>query len=181
MSRARVKICGMSDVSMVKHAVDCGVDAIGLIFFEKSPRNVSVVKAKEIRAVVPPFVTLVGVFVNENVNVVNDISEQVGLDLIQLHGDEDEEYAKKLNLSYIKAIRVKDDSTILTVSRVHHSARGFLLDAYHKDNYGGTGERFDLSFIPVEMQGSAIIAGGITPDNVAEVLSVQPYAIDVKN
>ncbi len=181
MKRTRVKICGMSDASIVSKAVDLGVDAIGLIFFEKSPRNVSIEQAKAIREIVPAFVSLVGVFVNESVDVVNEISSEVGLDLIQLHGDEDAEYAKKLKTPYIRAIRAKDTETISQQANEHMGSRGILLDAYHEGKYGGTGEGFDLSMIPHELKQSVIIAGGITPDNVAELLSRQPYAIDVNS
>jgi len=181
MYRTRIKICGMSDVSLVEHAVSHGVDAIGLIFYGKSPRYVSVEQARAIRDVVPPFVTLVGVFVNESVETVQQTSQEVGLDLIQLHGDETKDYAKKLDLPYIKAIRAKDTDTITQEVEVHKQARGFLLDTYHKDKYGGTGEGFDLSIIPEGIDKPLIIAGGITPENIDIFTQKQPFALDVNS
>jgi len=114
MNRVRVKICGMREVEQVESIVSYGVDAVGMIFYEKSKRNVSLEQAKKIRKVVPPFVNLVGVFVDTLADTINSISNEVGLDLVQLHGDQSPEFADELTTPYLQAIRVKDDLARVT-------------------------------------------------------------------
>lgn len=171
----------MSDPQIVSSAIANGVDAIGMIFFEKSSRYVSLETAKRIRQVVPPFVDLVGVFVNEDIGHVNAVVKQVGLDVVQLHGDETAEYASEIKAPYIRAIRAKGETYIQAQLKEHTQARGFLIDSYHKDKYGGTGDFIGLDLIPKQVDKPLILAGGINIDNVTDLLVMQPYAIDVNS
>lgn len=171
----------MTQPSQVAEAISVGVDAIGMIFYEKSPRYLTLKQAKEIREVVPAFVSLVGVFVNEDVDRVNDISTEVGLDLIQLHGDETAEVAEKLIKPYLRAIQVKSADHVLSQVASHENARGYLLDSYSDTQYGGTGAMFDSQLLPEKLPNHMIYAGGISQSTIDEVLRLKPYAIDVNS
>ncbi|MGH1542393.1 MAG: phosphoribosylanthranilate isomerase [Arenicella sp.] len=181
MARTRIKVCGMRQADQVSQAVELGVDAIGMIFYSKSPRVVTLDQARNVRSVVPAFVTLVGVFANESVDVVNNTANSIGLDLVQLHGDEDAHYAEQLTVPYIKAVRVKDSTYVRQQLDMHGNARGVLLDTYHSDRLGGTGLRFDPKLLPESMPRNVIYAGGISPENLKDVLVYSPYAIDVNS
>ena len=181
MHRTRVKVCGMTRPDQASALVDLGVDAIGLIFYEKSPRNVSVLQAQEIRKIVPAFVTLVGVFVNQSASEINQICQQVRLNLVQLHGDQSANFANDLTYSYIKAIRVDSKERIVSEINQHNNAVGFLLDTYSKNAYGGTGHKIDESFLPESLPRNIILAGGINPSNIDEILEKKPYAIDINS
>lgn len=171
----------MSDPVIVSHAIEQGIDAIGMIFYEGSSRFVSEKVAKSIREVVPAFVSLVGVFVNEDANRVNAIADKIGLDIIQLHGDEGADYAKNIRYPYVRAIRAKNAGYVESELSLHSKARGFLVDAYNTEKYGGTGELISPEIIPKDVISSLIWAGGINPDNVDSVLQRKPYAIDVNS
>jgi len=181
MNRVRVKVCGMREVEQVKSIVSYGVDAIGMIFYDKSERNVSLEQAKKIRKVVPPFVNLVGVFVDKSAEAINSISSEVGLDVVQLHGDQSPEFATQLKTPYLRAIRVKSASSIVDVTHAHKEARGFLLDTFSDSAYGGTGHRIDGELLPVDQMNKYILAGGINPDNIESILQLKPYAIDINS
>jgi len=184
MKRVRIKVCGMKKADQVERLVEYGVDAIGMIFYEKSPRKIELEEAIAIRKVVPAFVSLVGVFVNESPGIVKQIVEQAGLDLVQLHGDEIADYAKELNVPYLRAIRVESSDTIereMSAHQQNHQSRGFLLDTFSKDGYGGTGHRIDESLLPNKLDKNVILAGGINPDNIQEVLALSPYAVDINS
>ena len=181
MHRTRVKVCGMTRPDQASALVDLGVDAIGLIFYEKSPRNVSVLQAQEIRKIVPAFVTLVGVFVNQSASEINQICQQVRLNLVQLHGDQSANFANDLTYSYIKAIRVDSKERIVSEINQHNNAVGFLLDTYSKNAYGGTGHKIDESFLPKSLPRNIILAGGINPSNIDKILEKKPYAIDINS
>jgi len=174
----RVKICGITNIKDALAAVEYGADAIGFVFYGKSPRAVSPDTAKGIIAELPPFVTTIGVFVNENKQDIEKIAEYVGLNAIQLHGTEPPESCI-LNRKVIKAIRVKDLTDLEPLKRYKVSA--FLLDTYSPDLIGGTAQVFNWD-IAVEAKkfGRIILAGGLNPENVEEAIRwIQPYGIDV--
>lgn len=171
----------MRDADQVTGAVALGVDAIGMIFYPPSPRAVSLDQARAIRQVVPAFVDLVGVFVNQDIEDVARLAEEAGLDLVQLHGDESADYAQQLGRPYVRAIRAKDAEYVSQQIAEHDSARGILIDTYHKDAYGGTGKMMDQTNLPAELPENLIIAGGINETTVKDLMSLKPYAIDVNS
>jgi phosphoribosylanthranilate isomerase len=178
--RIRAKICGITRVEDALSAVQCGADAIGLVFYEKSPRNVSLERAAQIVAALPPFVTAVGLFVNEDASTVRNIRQRVGIDLLQFHGDETPEYCQSFSAPYIKALRVRPELNLIQYAADFASARALLLDAYQEGVAGGTGKTFDWDLIPAELGKPVILAGGLDPDNVGEAIRrVRPYAVDV--
>ncbi len=185
MNRTRVKICGITRVEDARAAVDSGADALGLVFYSKSPRYVELSVAVNIARTIGPFVTIVGLFVNAGEAQVREAVKTVGLDMLQFHGDEDEVYCAQFERPYIKAIRMSPELDVKEVMTKYPSARGFLFDAWNKDKYGGTGETFEwdrLSILKesVDTDIPFILAGGLTPENVDQaVAAVKPYAIDV--
>lgn len=180
MNRTRVKICGITRVEDARVAVASGADAIGLVFYPKSPRYVGLPLAHEIASGVGPFVTVVGLFVNASVEQVNTALDAVGLDLLQFHGDEDEAYCAQFKRPYIKAIRMSPGLDVQQVIDSYPSARGFLFDAWNKDKYGGTGETFEWQRLAGLDGIEFILAGGLNPGNIDEaVATVKPYAVDV--
>ena len=181
MYRTRIKVCGMKNPSEVSAAITMGVDAIGMIFYKESPRFVTIEQAIEIRKVVPPFVSLVGVFVNEDSNEINTIADTIGLDLIQAHGNEKPEELNDLTLPYLRAIQVKNAIHVTSMIASHKNARGYLLDSYSEAQYGGTGTLFDKQFLPKELPENLIYAGGISLSTIDEVLKLKPYAIDINS
>ena len=186
MNRTRVKICGITREVDARAAINAGADAIGLVFYPKSPRYVEPLTAAKIVEEVEPFVTVVGLFVNAEASLVKEIITTVGLDLLQFHGDEDEVFCEQFGVPYIKAIRMSPGLDIKEVVRSKYpSARGFLFDAWNKDKYGGTGETFEWQRLS-SLKESAdtdipfILAGGLNPGNVNQaVAAVKPYAVDV--
>jgi phosphoribosylanthranilate isomerase len=180
--RTRVKICGFTRPDDALAAVRLGADAIGLVFYPPSPRHVEIETARAIVASLPPFVTVVGLFVDEEAARIKEILERVRIDLIQFHGDEAAEYCAGFGKPYIKAIRMSPGLDLAAVMDAHGHASGFLLDAWHPDAKGGTGSRFDWSLIPGEYADSLILAGGLEPGNVAGALrTVRPFALDVSS
>ena len=179
--RVKVKVCGTTRLKDAQLAVDCGADAIGFIFYKKSPRCVTVKTAKEICSKLPPFVHRVGVFVNETADTINRIAERCGLDAVQLHGDESPAFCKKIKRRVIKAVRVKDSGSLRGLSR--YPVDGYLLDTYKEDQWGGTGKVFDWELaIRAKNYGPVILAGGLNARNVkAAVKKVQPYGVDVSS
>lgn len=180
MSAVRVKICGITRVEDALAAVAAGADAIGLVFYAGSPRAVDVVQARRILAVLPPFVTSVGLFVDIPRAELEGILDSVPLDLLQFHGSESVEQCEGFNRPYIKALRVKAGDDISAAIDRYPSARGILLDTYVEGVPGGTGAVFDWSLVPQVASKPLILAGGLHPDNVAAaVAQVRPYAVDV--
>lgn len=161
-------------------AVDAGVDAIGLVFYAQSPRCVSITQAQEIVAAIPPFVSVVGLFVNATKAEIETVLSQVHLDIVQFHGDESVHECEQINLPYYKAIRVKADTNLLQYAAEFDSAKALLLDAYSESAMGGTGQVFDWNLIPKNMGKPIILAGGLTAENVGlAIRQAQPYAVDV--
>lgn len=180
--RTRVKICGFTRPDDAVAAARLGADAIGLVFYPPSPRHVDLETARAITAALPPFVTVVGLFVDEVAAEVRRVLERVRIDLIQFHGDEAPGYCAGFGKPYIKALRMRPDLDLAAALADHEGASGFLLDAWHPDAKGGTGSRFDWKLIPEDEAGSLILAGGLEPGNVGEALSaVRPYAVDVSS
>lgn len=178
--RTRVKICGITRVEDALSAVEQGADAIGLVFYEPSPRCVTIAQAAAITAALPPFVTVVALFVNPTQQEVNAVLAHVNIDLLQFHGDESEAECAQYGLPYLKAIRVKSDTNLIQYAQTFMSAKALLLDAHSDTAVGGTGLVFDWNLIPKQMAKLIILAGGLTPENVKEAIQqVQPYAVDV--
>lgn len=180
MSAVRSKICGITRIEDALAAVEAGADAIGLVFYAKSPRAVSAVQAREIVAALPPFVTSVGLFVNASRCEINEILEVVPLDLLQFHGDESPADCEGYHRPWIKALRVRPGDDLAAACALYRRARGILLDAFVAGVPGGTGEAFDWSLIPERLGTPIILAGGLSASNVAEAIAqVRPYAVDV--
>lgn len=178
--RVRVKICGITRVEDALTAIEQGADAIGLVFYEQSPRNVSIKQAIEIANNIPAFVSVVGLFVNAEPSFINEVISQVKLDLLQFHGDETSEQCAQYRLPFIKAVRVKSDTNLVQYARDFAAAKGLLLDTYTEGVPGGTGHVFDWNLIPKQLTKPVILAGGLNADNVAEAISrVRPYAVDI--
>ena len=178
----RVKICGITRLQDALFAGEAGADALGFVFYEKSPRHVSAAQAAALCAVLPPFVTSVGLFVDAPAEFVDSVLAQAPLDLLQVHGDESPEYCASFGKPYIKAVRVTRETDLLKCAADFASARGLLLDAYVPGVPGGTGESFDWNLIPPQLPKAVILSGGLSPANVAEaVRQVRPWAVDVSS
>jgi phosphoribosylanthranilate isomerase len=176
----RSKICGITRIEDALAAVEAGADAIGLVFYAKSPRAVTVQQARTIIAALPPFVTTVGLFVDASRCELGETLDAVPLDLLQFHGDESPAACDGYHRPYIKALRVKPGDDIAAQVALYKNASGVLLDTYVPGIPGGTGEAFDWSLVPVGLSKPVILAGGLTADNVAGAISrVRPYAVDV--
>jgi len=180
--RTRIKICGLTREVDVQAAVDAGADAIGLVFYERSPRHVTLAQAVEIARALPPFVLRVGVFVNPDEALVTRAIAECGLSLLQFHGNEDSAFCTQFGVMSLKALRVRDAETLKTLEQFHTDA--FLLDAYSPGALGGTGEKFNWELaIEARKFGKPIfLAGGLTPENVGDaVKQVRPFAVDVSS
>ncbi|MES9959284.1 MAG: phosphoribosylanthranilate isomerase [Sedimenticola sp.] len=178
--RCRAKICGITRPEDALEAVRQGADAIGLVFYPPSPRAVSAEQAAGIVAALPPFVTVVGLFVNATEEEVNEVLGSVRIDLLQFHGDESRAQCNRHGKPYIKAIRMREGVDLQQQKAAYPDAAGLLLDTYQKGVPGGTGERFNWELIPADLAGSIVLAGGLTPENVEQAInSVRPYAVDV--
>ena len=162
-------------------AVDAGADALGFVFFEKSPRCIDPERAARIIAAIPPFVQVVGLFVNAELDFVNATADSCGLDIVQLHGDESPAYCQSVRRRVMKAFRVQGMESLVPMK--DYSVAAFLLDAYSPNAYGGTGESFDWDLaIAAKASGPIVLAGGLNPDNVASAVSkVAPYGVDVSS
>lgn len=180
--RTRVKICGITRIEDAMAAAQAGADAIGFVFDPKSPRHVHPDQALKIARVLPPFITIVGLFVNAAPDTIEGVLSHVPLDLIQFHGNEKPEQCRRYHRSYIKAIHMKPDVDLRDMARLYSDATGLLLDTYVADVAGGSGQAFDWSRIPSDLGKSVILAGGLTPENVGDaVRRVHPYAVDVSS
>jgi phosphoribosylanthranilate isomerase len=178
----KVKICGITNPADGHLAAEAGADALGFIFYDKSPRAVSVHTAAEIIRSLPPFVIKVGVFVDAPEDLVLAAIAQCGLSLLQFHGNESPEYCTQFGLMSMKAFRVRDRETLETMPQYPTDA--WLLDAYNAEKLGGTGERFnwDLAIEAKKFGRPIFLAGGLTAENVGEaVRRVEPYAVDVSS
>ena len=178
----KVKICGITSPEDALTAVEAGADALGFVFYKESPRHIFPEEAARIINLLPPFVQAVGLFVNEAPEIVNQISRNCRLGLVQLHGDETPDYCRRIEQRVMKAFRVRSLTCLDPIADYRLS--GCLLDAYSPSFYGGTGKSFNWEIAREAMtRGHRIVlAGGLTPDNVAEAIrQVRPYAVDVSS
>jgi len=180
--RTRIKICGITRAEDARTAVELGADAIGLVFYPPSPRHVGLDEARAIIAAVPPFVTVVGLFVDPRSEQVESVLSRCSLGVLQFHGDETPEFCRRFRLPYLKAARVRAGADLIQYLTPYHDAQGWLLDAYHDRLYGGTGETFDWKLIPHDLARPVILSGGLTPHNAGvAVRQVRPWAVDVSS
>lgn len=178
----RIKICGITNIEDALVAADLGVEALGFVFAE-SPRRVEPVEAKKIMDLLPPFISRVGVFVDEDIENIHEIAELCGLDAVQLHGLESPDYCRKVRRRVIKAFRIKEEKDLKIIPK-YYEVNAYLLDTYVPEIQGGTGVAFDwtLALKAQEFGKPIILAGGLTPENVtAAIKVVQPYAVDVSS
>ena len=178
----KVKFCGITNLKDAISAAELGADALGFVFYPKSPRFISPKNAKEIIKKLPPFISMVGLFVNQSKSEVEEVIKGCPLNLLQFHGDENESFCKQYNLPYIKAITMKSDVDLLKCIQEYNSAKALLLDTFSKVARGGSGEVFDWKMIPPNTLKPIIVAGGLTPENVQTLLEViSPYGVDVSS
>ena len=177
-----VKICGVTRVEDGLAAAHAGAHAVGLVFHPASPRCVGISRAREIVDRLPPFVTAVGLFVDPQPEDVTRVLSEVGLNLLQFHGDEEPELCARFGLPYIKACRVALGTDLLQYAALHRRAKGLLLDAFVVGSHGGTGRSFDWGLIPRGLPLPVVLAGGLTSANVGEAIrTVRPWAVDVSS
>ena len=182
LTRTRVKICGITRVEDAVSVVQYGADALGLVFYPKSPRYTDIARAREIVESASPFVTIVGLFVNAAKDAIHQVVENVPLGLLQFHGDEDNALCKSFGLPFIKSIAMRDGFDVLSHMEHYPDAAGFLLDAWQPQSHGGGGEPFDWQLIPESSPKPLILAGGLTPENVTMAINTsRPYAVDVSS
>jgi len=180
--RTRVKICGITRVEDADAVVQSGADALGLVFYPRSPRFVDVRHARKIAVSVAPFVTVVGLFVNANPDTVRRTIAGVPMGLLQFHGDEDNAACNSFGLPFIKSIAMQEGVDVLSSMERYPDASGFLLDAWQPQTHGGGGTTFDWQCLPDLFPRPLILAGGLTPENVTTAISaVRPYAVDVSS
>lgn len=178
--RIRVKICGITRPQDALLAAKFGADAIGLVFYEKSPRAISVEQARAILEGLPAFVTVVGLFVNADPALVHSILAQVQLDMLQFHGEESPDYCIRFGKPYIKALRMRSGTDVRAYTKNYPHASAFLLDSYVPGVKGGTGMMFDWQQVPKDISGPIILAGGLTSENISQAITLlRPYAVDV--
>ena len=175
----KIKICGITNLDDALYAAEYGADALGFNFYKKSPRFIEPRKAAEIIAQLPPFVMPIGVFVDEREDKIREIQQATCIQAVQLHGDESPEFCQRFKGRVIKAFQVKDKESLKAMA--HYRVGAFLLDSYKEGMRGGTGTTFDWHLAVVAKTfGKIILAGGLTPENVAEAVKlVQPYGVDV--
>jgi len=179
--RTRIKICGITTIADGLAAAEAGADAIGLVFYPPSPRFVDPGRAAEIARAIPPFVNIVGLFVNADAATVRATLAAVPLSLLQFHGDEDEAFCRQFDRPYLKAARMRPGFDLLQYAASFPSAQALLLDAF-VEGYGGAGHTFDWSLIPSGLPRPMVLSGGLTVDNVTEaVRRVRPAAVDVSS
>jgi phosphoribosylanthranilate isomerase len=183
MERTRIKICGITRSADARQAVAVGVDALGFIFAEKSQRKIDPDKAREIISAMPPFVDAVGVFVNAELSLVNEIVKYCGLTMVQLHGQETPEYCAAAPVRVIKSFAVHNGTDRNEFEPYAPVAAGFLLDTWHENLDGGTGKTFDWSLVEsFALARPLILAGGLNPGNIGEaVRMLKPFAVDVNS
>ena len=174
------KICGITNLVDAKVAVENGASAIGFIFYEKSPRTISIENAKSISKQLSYSVVRVGVFVNQNKDFIDKTISEVQLNMIQLHGDESSNFCNQFDVPVFKAVRIKNEASLSVMDQ--YNVAGFLLDTFSNQQYGGTGETFDWSLINEQIDTPIILSGGLNPDNILDAIdSVNPAAIDVNS
>lgn len=180
--RTRVKICGLMRRQDALAAVRLGADALGFVFFKKSPRSVAPQVAAHIIRTLPPFVCPVGLFVDPDASEVEKVLSEVPLAMLQFHGDETPAFCASFGMPYIKAVRVRPELDLVQYAALFPDAAGLLLDAYVAGTHGGTGKTFDWGLIPERMPMPIVLSGGLSVANVAEgIRRVRPWAVDVSS
>ncbi|MBE9539199.1 MAG: phosphoribosylanthranilate isomerase [Proteobacteria bacterium] len=180
MTHTRIKICGITRPEDALTAVACGADAIGLVFYGKSSRAVTIEQAAQIASVVPPFVSIVALFVDESELEINNILASVPVDTIQFHGDESPEFCARFRRPYIKALRMRPDLDLPGACEAYAGSRGILLDTWREGVPGGTGKSFDWQLARLDLPLPVILAGGLNAENVAGAIKIlHPAAVDV--
>ncbi len=180
--RTRVKICGIICPEDGVVAAEAGADAIGLVFYPASPRAVTIGLARAVVDRLPPFVSVVGLFVNAQERAIRDVLAGVRIDLLQFHGDEPPQACGLYGCPYIKALTMRNGMDVRRQAADYSDAAALLLDAYHRDLRGGSGECFDWARFPRDIDKPLILAGGLNPDNVMQAIEVtRPYAVDVSS
>ena len=180
MARIRTKICGITRVDDAVAAAQAGVDAIGLVFYAKSPRAVNIAQAQRIIAALPPFVSSVGLFVNAPRAEIERLLNELPIDVLQFHGDETPAECEGFSRPYYRALRMQPGVDIAQQAAQYASAQGILLDAWVPGIPGGTGECFDWAAIPDDLAKPLILAGGLNADNVTQAMQqVRPWAVDI--
>lgn len=181
MTKPRIKICGLTRVEDMRAAIDSGADAVGLVFYPPSPRHIDLAKAAKLARAVPPLVTIVGLFVNAEPEVVRATLAALPIHLLQFHGDEDESYCRQFDRPFIKAARVRPGMDLVQYAAAYPSAQAILLDAF-VDGFGGGGKVFDWALIPPALKTPLILSGGLDAGNVAAAIArVRPAAVDVSS
>jgi phosphoribosylanthranilate isomerase len=177
----KVKICGITTVADALMSVEAGADALGFVFYDKSPRNLEPARAAEIIRALPPFIHVVGLFVHAPLDFINSVADRCRLDMVQLHGDESPEFCAGVNRRIIKAFRIKDITSLDHMDQ--YNVAGYLLDAWSPKAFGGTGVTFNWDTAIIARKfGPIILAGGLNPENVAEAVKyVSPYGVDVSS
>jgi phosphoribosylanthranilate isomerase len=182
MTRTRIKFCGITRLQDAKAATDLGVDAIGLVLTRKSPRFIEIALAREIRRSLPPFVTAVALFMDDEPAWIATAIDAIAPDLLQFHGSETAADCARYGRRYLKAVPMGDSVDVTGVMATHPAATGFLLDGHVSGGQGGRGKAFDWSRIPANLQRPVLLAGGLTCDNVGSAIrAARPYAVDVSS
>lgn len=180
MTQTRIKICGITTADDARAAVDHGADAIGLVFYARSPRSVTVQQAQQIVAAVPPFITVVALFVDEPADGISRILSSVPVDLVQFHGDETPAFCQQFGRPWIKALRVRPGVELEALCKDYQAGRGILLDSWQDGVPGGTGKSFDWDLAARTLPLPVVLAGGLNEGNVGEAMSrLRPAAVDV--
>ena len=180
MTKTRIKICGITSAEDARQAADSGADAIGLVFYGPSPRNVTVQQAAEVAAAVAPLVTVVGLFVDESAARIERILHKVPLGMLQFHGDESGDFCRQFNRPWMKALRVRPEMDLVVACTDYHGASAILLDAWQDGVPGGTGKTFDWRLVRHALPLPVVLAGGLNPGNVAQAIAqLRPAAVDV--
>lgn len=180
--KPKIKICGITQVDIARAFADLPIDAIGLVFYEKSPRFVDIKLASRIIAVLPPFINRVGLFVNAKPKFIHQIINAVPLDTLQFHGDETPSQCSQYPLPFLRALRIQSGTNLSQLAQNYHQASGLVLDTHCKKKFGGTGTSFDWSLAQANLPLPIILAGGLTPANVTQAITqVKPYGVDVSS
>ncbi|GAB3276608.1 phosphoribosylanthranilate isomerase [Parahaliea aestuarii] len=180
MSRTRIKICGITSADDAQQVCRAGADALGLVFYAPSPRAVDIATAREIAAAAAPFVQLVGLFVNEQAERIEEVLAQVPLHTLQFHGDESPDFCRQFQRPWLKALRVKAGSAPAAACQPYREASAILLDSWQEGVPGGTGKAFDWQQARGEFPMPVVLAGGLNADNVGQGIQLlRPAAVDV--
>lgn len=182
MLRTRIKICGLTRPCDAEAAAAVGIDALGLVFHNPSPRSVSLAQAADIAAAMPPFVTLVALFVNPETQFVDRVIEKLPVGMLQFHGDESSSFCEQFRMPYLKALRMRPDVDLAQEAIPYRSASGLLLDTYRPEAPGGTGETFSWDAIPPGLMRPVVLAGGLHAGNIVQAITqVRPAAVDASS